>query len=102
MTRGPSPRRVRRGAVNHLRARVEILCAERGWSYRDLARAMRRSYQGLVSALNRKPGTARRRAALEADLARALDLDVPALQRPVTPAEYGRQMIPRYDEREAQ
>lgn len=99
MTRGPSPNRVRRGPVNHLRARVELACAARGWSFRDLARAMQRTYQGLVGALNRKAVTARCRAGLEADLARALELDMEELTRPVTPAEYGRQMIPRYDER---
>lgn len=96
-----SPARHRHGLVNHLRARVELTCAARGWSFRDLARAMDRTYQGLVSALNRKPVTARCRAKLEADLARALELDMEDLVRPVTVVEYGRAMIPRYEEKGA-
>lgn len=87
-----------KGEINHLRARVELACAARGWSFRDLARIMDRTYQGIVGALNRRPITARCRAKLEADLARALELDMGELTRPVTPAEYGRGMIPRYEE----
>lgn len=101
MTRGPSPSGRNRGPLNHLRARVELACAARGWSFRDLARAMARTYQGLIGALNRKAVTARCRAKLEADLSRALELDMEDLVRPVTVVEYGRAMIPRYEEKGA-
>jgi len=97
--RGPSPRRRQAGTINHRRARVELLCAACGWSFRDLARAMGRTYQGLVGALNRRPAMARTAAVLDADLCRAFGCPLHHVQKPVTPAEYGGRMIPRYDER---
>lgn len=89
--------RLEGGAINHLRARVEILCSERGWSFRDLGARMKRSYQGIVGALNREAHNTKTRQRFVADLAEAFGVESVEVLRPVRTAEYGVALIPRYN-----
>ena len=76
--------------VNHFRARIEILIRGKGWSFRDLAKAMGRSPQSLRYIINAGDP---KRSVLES-MATALDVTPDDLLEEVTTEEYGEAFLP--------
>jgi len=79
------------GKINNLKARVQILMAERGMDMKELAQRMGVSTQTVYTIL----GKANPRVDTLTRFAEAFGVDVSVLLEPVTAEEYGNATIPR-------
>jgi len=79
-------------AVNHFRARVEILLHERGWSMRELGRAIGKSQQRTRDIIQRGDP----KASVLKEFADALGVAPEDLLEEVTPEEYGEKFMPTF------
>jgi lambda repressor-like predicted transcriptional regulator len=78
-------------STNKFRARVEVECARRGWTFAELARRLGITPQALHATLGRY---AHRRTTID-KIAAAFGLSVDEIETHVTPAEYGEAMMRR-------
>lgn len=79
-------------AVNHFRARVEIILREKGWTTLELARALGKSRQRTKDIINRgDPKTS-----VLKEFSDALGVEIETLMTEVTPEEYGEKFIPSF------
>ena len=82
----------RPAGVNQMRARVEVLAVENGWSLAEVARRMGIAPQTLQTILARGVITDE----MMERLCEAFDVSEREMQREVTPQEYGEIMLPRF------
>jgi len=76
--------------INHFRARIEIYLRQKGWSFRDLAKAMGRSPQSLRYIINAGDP----KVSVLESMAGALDVTPDDLLEEVTTEEYGEAFLP--------
>lgn len=79
------------GKINNLKARVQVLMAERGIDIKELAHRMGVSTQTVYTIL----GKANPRVDTLTRIADAFDVETSTLLEPVTAEEYGKATMPR-------